>query len=378
MKRILFIVFIFIGLTCIGQVSVSEKYALDGQIEETSGLLFINNKIITHNDSGDAATLYELNQSTGIIERTISISNATNVDWEDIAKDESYIYIGDIGNNSGNRQDLKIYRIAIADFLANNSVTADIINFSYADQTDFTSAPNSTNFDAEALAVNDDNLVIFTKNWLNFETNVYEIPKTPGNYFASKVSSANVQGLITGATVSSENPSLLFLCGYNPSFIPFLVIVPANRAPGSDIFNSGFTKISLENDLEVGSQVEAIVSYELNKLYISREKFQANINGNQISNEAKLYEITEPYSSLLRNSETTSHPFTIQNPIKENLVIKSSLPVTKIEMYSILGNRLAMTRRTSNLAVNHLRKGIYILSVELENQRRFTRKIVVE
>lgn len=378
MKRILFIVFIFIGLTCIGQVSVSEKYALDSQIEETSGLLFINNKIITHNDSGDAATLYELNQSTGIIERTISISNATNVDWEEIAKDESYIYIGDIGNNSGNRQDLKIYRIAIADFLANNSVTADIINFSYADQTDFTSAPNSTNFDAEALAVNDDNLVIFTKNWLNFETNVYEIPKTPGNYFASKVSSANVQGLITGATVSSENPSLLFLCGYNPSFIPFLVIVPANRAPGSDIFNSGFTKISLENDLEVGSQVEAIVSYELNKLYISREKFQANINGNQISNEAKLYEITEPYSSLLSNSETTSHPFTIQNPIKENLVIKSSLPVTKIEMYSILGNRLAMTRRTSNLAVNHLRKGIYILSVELENQRRFTRKIVVE
>lgn len=378
MKQILSIVFIFFGLTCIGQVSVSEKYALDGQIEETSGLLFINNKIITHNDSGDAATLYELNQSTGIIERTISISNATNVDWEDIAKDESYIYIGDIGNNSGNRQDLKIYRIAIADFLANNSVTADIINFSYADQTDFTSAPNSTNFDAEALAVNDDNLVIFTKNWLNFETNVYEIPKTPGNYFASKVSSANVQGLITGATVSSENPSLLFLCGYNPSFIPFLVIVPANRAPGSDIFNSGFTKISLENDLEVGSQVEAIVSYELNKLYISREKFQANINGNQISNEAKLYEITEPYSSLLSNSEATSHPFTIQNPIKENLVIKSSLPVTKIEMYSILGNRLAMTRRTSNLAVNHLRKGIYILSVELENQRRFTRKIVVE
>jgi hypothetical protein len=31
--------------------------------------------------------------------RTVAITNATNVDWEDIAQDASYIYIGDIGNN---------------------------------------------------------------------------------------------------------------------------------------------------------------------------------------------------------------------------------------------------------------------------------------
>jgi hypothetical protein len=68
---------------------------------------FYNNNIITHNDSGGQANLYEINASTGAVLRTVAITNATNVDWEDIAQDALYIYIGDIGNNFGNRTDLK-------------------------------------------------------------------------------------------------------------------------------------------------------------------------------------------------------------------------------------------------------------------------------
>jgi hypothetical protein len=71
---------------------------------------FCNNNIITHNDSGGQANLYEINASTGAL-RTVAITNATNVDWE-YAQDASYIYIGDIGNNFGNRTDLKIYKIS--------------------------------------------------------------------------------------------------------------------------------------------------------------------------------------------------------------------------------------------------------------------------
>jgi hypothetical protein len=33
-----------------------EKFELPEQVKETSGLLFLDGKIITHNDSGDAAT----------------------------------------------------------------------------------------------------------------------------------------------------------------------------------------------------------------------------------------------------------------------------------------------------------------------------------
>ena len=55
------------------------------RVKETSGLLFLDGKIMTHNDSGDAANLYEIDSLSGIIVRTISISNATNIDWEDMA-----------------------------------------------------------------------------------------------------------------------------------------------------------------------------------------------------------------------------------------------------------------------------------------------------
>jgi hypothetical protein len=51
------------------------------------GFSFYNNNIITHNDSGGQANLYEINASTGAVLRTVAITNATNVDWEDIAQD---------------------------------------------------------------------------------------------------------------------------------------------------------------------------------------------------------------------------------------------------------------------------------------------------
>lgn len=159
--------------------NITEKYNLPDAVSETSGLLFFNGKLITHNDSGDAANLYELDTITGNVARTINITNATNVDWEDITQDNTYIYIGDFGNNSnGNRQDLKIYRVLKSDYLNNTSITSETITFSYEDQTDFTSQPNNTNFDAEAISIYKNQLVIFTKNWKDNTVNAYTIPKT--------------------------------------------------------------------------------------------------------------------------------------------------------------------------------------------------------
>lgn len=377
MKRIAHIAILFLSLSCFSQVTVSEKYVLDNDIRETSGLLVLNDKIITHNDSGDDPKLYELNAGTGAIERVITISNASHIDWEDITMDDDYIYIGDIGNNNGNRTDLRIYKINKDDFESSETITAEIINFSYEDQTDFTSLPNANNFDAEALTVFDDSLIIFTKNWLNFQTNVYQIPKTPGTHAATRISRGNVQGLITGATISSENPDLFFLSGYDASLIPFLIVIPENRAPGTDIFNNGFTKVSLENDLEEGSQVEGIFSYALNKLYISREKFEATINGNTIERDPKLYEITEQFSSLLNTTSAQKLEVKINNPVSNQLTIQSNIAVKKVELFSILGNRISVTFNSNQIPVSTLKKGLYIISIRLENDHRVTRKIIV-
>ena len=83
--------------------------SLNDLVSESSGLLFLNDKLITHNDSGGSNNLYEVDTLDGSISKTIKIKNSTNKDWEDIAVDSKYIYIGDFGNNNGNRKDLLIY-----------------------------------------------------------------------------------------------------------------------------------------------------------------------------------------------------------------------------------------------------------------------------
>ena len=106
-----YILFFLVAFSTFSQVSnLKTKYDLPQTVKETSGLLVVDGKIITHNDSGDAANLYELDSVTGNLLRTINITNATNVDWEDIALDDTHIYVADIGNNNGNRTDLTIYK----------------------------------------------------------------------------------------------------------------------------------------------------------------------------------------------------------------------------------------------------------------------------
>jgi len=75
----------------------------------------------------------------------------------------NYIYIGDFGNNAGTRTDLKVYRVDISDYFTNDTVNAEIIHFTYADQTNFSNQIYAHNFDAEALISIGDSLYIFTK-----------------------------------------------------------------------------------------------------------------------------------------------------------------------------------------------------------------------
>lgn len=242
--------------------------SLPNQIEESSGLIYFNGKLITHTDSGGENALYEIDTNTAQILRTVYIKNNINKDWEDICDDENFIYLADFGNNAGNRTDLKILKIAKTDFLTVDSVSADIINFSYEDQTDFTSANQNTNFDAEAIISFEDSLYIFTKNWINEETNVYQLSKDSGTYIAKKIASYNVEGLVTGADYN-ENTNQIFLIGYRKFGSPFAVSL--QQFSGNHFFNGLVERYSVELDGSV--QVEAICSASKNKYFVSSESF---------------------------------------------------------------------------------------------------------
>lgn len=79
-------------------------------LNETSGPLSANGAVLTQLDSGNPARLYQLDTLTGNVLREVVIANVSNADWEDIDTDGDWAFVGDIGNNSGDRTDLRIFR----------------------------------------------------------------------------------------------------------------------------------------------------------------------------------------------------------------------------------------------------------------------------
>jgi hypothetical protein len=108
------IVFIF---SCMPSVAKTDKpepqlvrlFDLPKEVTETSGIVIYDSLIWTFNDSGNDPILFGLDLETGDIKKRIYLQNAVNTDWEDITQDKRSIFIADVGNNSGNREDLTIY-----------------------------------------------------------------------------------------------------------------------------------------------------------------------------------------------------------------------------------------------------------------------------
>ena len=362
------------------QSHLTEKFMLPNEVNETSGLIFFNDKIITHNDSGDEPNLYEIDSLTGALSRTITINNATHVDWEDIAQDDTHIYIADIGNNSGDRQDLKIYRILKSDYIASNSVSAEIISFSYEDQVSFTSQPNNTNFDAEAIGIFNDNIVIFSKNWVDLQTNAYIVPKTVGTHTAQKVSTYNSQGLITGADFQGDR---IMLSGYDTTATPFLVFVHENRPPGLDFFGGTPERITLEGTafLEQGSQIEAIGYFDFDKCYVSREFSSIDVGGTIFEFPQKLYEFTSDLFSLLStNDEQLSSLFQIApNPVEDSFEIiqeNNEQEIRWIQIFNSLGKEIVSLNGNDTPSLSHVPTGMYFIKIQLKSGSTVVKKIL--
>lgn len=247
-------------------VSVSE-ILLPDVLPETSGLIYWNKGIWTHNDSDDS-NIYSLDTTSGAVLQSVALTGTVNTDWEEISEDGDFIYIGDFGNNfSGNRTDLKILKISKTSVLA-GLPEVEIINFSYAGRVGYDpTEPNNTDYDCEAMIVSQDSIYLFTKQWVSGGTAIYSLPKTGGTHVAKLKSVYNVRGLITGA-VYLEPQRLIALCGYNKILEPFILLLYDFQ--GTDFFGGNKRKISVELPYH---QVEAITTADGLKYFISNENF---------------------------------------------------------------------------------------------------------
>lgn len=200
---------------------------LPKKISETSGLIYFDGGLWTFNDSGGKPELYEIHPSDGRILRTVFLKGADNQDWEDLCQDEESIYIGDFGNNRGNRRDLTVYKIRKQRIVAGirTVLEPEVIRFTYNDQIDYSARNRSNNFDCEAIVHYKDELLLFSKNWTDGKTRMYRLPDAPGDYDLDPVAEFNAAGLVTAAEIDPVS-NHLFLLGYS-NWVPFVWVIPS-------------------------------------------------------------------------------------------------------------------------------------------------------
>ena len=335
-------------------------------LSENSGLVWAAGKLYTFNDSGSGTKVYEVT-ANGTIIRTIHIANSTNVDWEAMTSDSTYFYIGDFGNNNGNRTDLCIYRLLKSEVTNNalDTVAAEKMNFSWADQLDFTSAYNANDFDCEAFYATEDSLFLFSKNWVDLKTKCYSLP----NYWidtldATLNSQFDVDGLITDACKDTINDRI-YLLGYKnngSNFYTSFIWCLWDHA-SNFIFSGNKRRIEIGNVLTV-SQTEGITLSDNGTAYVSAEKVI-----NIITIPAKLFNLN--FSAYFEESTgiesmLNEAPFQLSNILINEGIIELVINVPFREVYieDIQGKRIMeIENKLSKLPINDFH-GLYFLRID--------------
>lgn len=349
----------------------AHKATFPSALSSSSGVVWTDGKLWTHNDSGNAADIYQVDTSTGVILKTVHIDNATNTDWEDIAADSANIYIGNFGNNNGDRTDLAILKIKKSDIGSGSSVhvNAQTINFSYTDQTSFVSN-SSNNYDCESLISIGDSLFIFTKDRGDMQTRVYKMPKTPGTYPLSPYTHFNTGGMITGAdynTVTREIALIGYMNGHLNSFIWLL-----NDYSGSQFFSGNKRRIEIGSNQQW--QTEGITYMGKRRFFISCESAG--------SIDASLFVTTENWLNTTSISETGNDASFISypNPAKEILYI-NTLAKAQYTLSDIYGQEVMTGKLYSEkneIPIKTVVRGIYMLQVIDDNGGHYLRKLILE
>jgi hypothetical protein len=360
------------------------KTKLADEVPESSGLLYTSGQLWTFNDSGNAPVLFRVDSTDGHVVQRVRLTNVANVDWEDITADAEYVYVGDFGNNNGDRRDLRVLRVPKASLGASaDTASARAISFSYPDQTDFTPRSNRHNFDCEAFFYANDSLHLFTKNWVDLQTRYYTIPAAPGNYVAHYKGTLNVNGLVTAAALNAPG-SAAGLLGYNTSDgTTFLWLLSGFR--NNQFLRANKRRIELPSALAVG-QTEGLCFVDRYRLFVSNERLVVPF----FTVPAQLYSLSVGRwlapTALAGKAASAAPNFTVvPNPAAHALHIERSnglpeavhLVLQDLQGRTVLTATLPANGQTQDVDLGAVRTGTYVLKLT-GKQRTFSQKITVE
>lgn len=249
---------------------------LGTSLNESSGLAYIDGRLFSINDEDNDPKIQELNPEDGQLIREIIVENAFNEDWEELAQSESHVYIGDFGNNIGSRKNLTILKVSKEELLNSSSITAQPIEFSFADQVNFSGPMEANNFDCESFFYLHNQLHLFTKNRGDGKTRHYVIEDELTKQNVSPIEEFDTQGLITGADLSPDGQVLVLLGYENKGIASQSFIWLFSDFSGTQFFSGRKRKVNLGSP-SILSQTEGIVFQSTNEVLISGEEI--NIGG---------------------------------------------------------------------------------------------------
>ena len=350
---------------------------LPDEIKESSGLAFTNGKLWTINDSDGLPVLYAFDTISGQIDQRITITDAINIDWEALADDDQFIYIGDFGNNSGTRDDLTIYRVLKSDIpsVGDAAIESTKLTFTYSDYSGPVENRKSNNFDCEAFIADSEFLYLFSKNYGDQQTKLYKLPKVPGDYVAELVTTFNSSGLITGADINNSSQEITLIGYVNQTWIPFTWLLFDYE--DNNFFSGNKRRIDFINI--PATQTEAIV-YTVGKHEVISSEGHILFSQSAYSFNSALWTDSSP--SGISETSTKKFDFLLSpNPVRRNkLTVKiSNLPIGEyqLEIYDTLGKLMRisnydMTRKggTSkiNIKVVDFTPGTYFVRMRSGNQ----------
>ncbi len=271
MKQLSFVLAALILISC-QQTSSNFKvlFKLPKNLKEVSGITYntADKLVYAIQDHGNSNEIQVLNLE-GKLTKSIEITNATNIDWEDITKDKiGNLYIGDFGNNDNDRKDLTIYKVA-KEQLSLDKIESDYkIEFSYPEQTNFPPKKTERFYDVEGFVEMNGAFYLFTKNRSkNFDgtSMIYKVENKAGKQKAqllgSFISCSNYNHCaITSAAISPNGQKLVLLTHDK-------VIVFENWKK-DDLLSATRTTLNLEHF----SQKEAVTFLDNSTLLIADER----------------------------------------------------------------------------------------------------------
>lgn len=223
MRRFILLISLLTTTSCkLGVTSADAQFASDptlapvtpGQIDEASGMADSRSQpgnLWIEQDSGSPNELALLGYD-GTVKGKITIPNATNRDWEEMAVGPgpqdgvNYLYIGDIGDNNAQTALYQIYRLPEPATLQSPITQVERINFRYPDGSR----------DAEAMFVDPKtkDIYIITKREdkvhlyrLAYPQNINEV--TVAEALGELSFGGGLANYVTGAAISPDGSEIL-------------------------------------------------------------------------------------------------------------------------------------------------------------------------